>query len=70
MAATCWKLKAITIQGFRGYRTPKTITVNAPCIVFSGPQGSGKSSTVTAIEWCLFGDEIAKKGIGIDERRN
>jgi DNA repair exonuclease SbcCD ATPase subunit len=65
-----WILKEITIAGFRGFIEPKTFLISEPFILFDGPQGSGKSSTLVAIEWGLFGDEIAKKGIGIDERRD
>ncbi|MBU1182672.1 MAG: AAA family ATPase [Proteobacteria bacterium] len=65
-----WILKEITIAGFRGFIEPKTFLISEPFILFDGPQRSGKSSTLVAIEWGLFGDEIAKKGIGIDERRD
>lgn len=64
-----WVLKEITITGFRGFVKPKTFSSLEPFVLFDGPQRSGKSSTLVAIEWGLFGDEIAKKAIGIDERR-
>lgn len=64
-----WILKQITITGFRGFVEEKTFLTAEPFILFDGPQGSGKSSALVAIEWGLFGDEITKKGIGIDERR-
>lgn len=65
-----WILKEITIRGFRGFLKPKTFSTSEPFILFDGPQGSGKSSTLVAIEWGLFGDEITRKAIGIDERRS
>ena len=64
-----WILKEITIKGFRGFIEEKTFSTSEPLILFDGPQSSGKSSALVAIEWGLFGDEIAKKAIGIDERR-
>jgi len=64
-----WILKEITIKGFRGFIKPKTFLTSEPFILFDGPQSSGKSSTLVAIEWGLFGKEIAKKAIGIDERK-
>ena len=64
-----WMLKEITVTGFRGFVAPKTFLTSEPLTLFDGPQRSGKSSTLVAIEWGLFGDEIAKKAIGIDERR-
>ena len=64
-----WILKEITIAGFRGFIEQKTFSISEPFILFDGPQRSGKSSTLVAIEWGLFGDKIAKKEIGIDERK-
>jgi len=67
--ADLWILKEITIRGFRGFLKPKTFSTSEPFILFDGPQRSGKSSALVAIEWGLFGDEITRKAIGIDERR-
>jgi len=64
-----WWLKTLTIKGFRGYVESRSLEVSEPFVLLEGPQRSGKSSTVTAVEWALFGDEIAKKQIGIDERK-
>lgn len=64
-----WILKEITIKGFRGFIESETFLTSEPFALFDGPQRSGKSSTLVAIEWGLFGDEIAKKAFGIDERR-
>jgi len=64
-----WWLKTLTIEGFRGYVESRHLEVSDPFVLLEGPQRSGKSSTVTAVEWALFGDEIAKKQIGIDERK-
>lgn len=67
--ADCWMLKEITIDGFRGFVKTNSFSTQEPFVLFDGPQGSGKSSTLVAIEWVLFGNEIAKKAIGIDERK-
>lgn len=64
-----WVLKKITIQGFRGFVKSKTFSTSEPFILLDGPQRAGKSSTLVAIEWAMFGGEIAKKEIGIDERK-
>jgi chromosome segregation ATPase len=64
-----WWLKTLTIEGFRGYIESRSLDVSEPFVLLEGPQRSGKSSTLTAIEWGLFGDEIANKQIGIDERK-
>ena len=65
----CWRLKEMTVKGFRGFVETQDFSFPEPLILLDGPQGSGKSSTLVAIEWCLFGDEITKKACGIDERR-
>lgn len=64
-----WWLKTLTVEGFRGYIESRSLDVSEPFVLLEGPQRSGKSSTLAAIEWGLFGDEIAKKQIGIDERK-
>jgi len=64
-------LKEITISGFRGYaETPETLDLSLPAVLFMGGNRSGKSSTLNAIEWALYGDEVAGAGkVGIDERK-
>jgi len=64
-----WILRQITITGFRGFVKSKPFSTLEPFILLDGPQRSGKSSTLVAIEWGLFGDDVTKKAIGIDERR-
>lgn len=55
-------LDKVTIAGFRGYRDSKTIGFNGKSAVLLGPNMSGKSSTLGAIEWCLFGDFYSLPG--------
>ena len=48
-------IESITIESFRGYNKPHSFTFKEPITVFYGQNGNGKSSTLYAIEWCLFG---------------
>lgn len=50
------RLKELTVSGFRGFRSPQTIPLDADVVVIHGPNGSGKSSIVEALEWMLLGD--------------
>lgn len=49
------KLIGVKISGFRGYNQPKEIKFNGKTTVLFGDTGSGKSSTLGALEWCFFG---------------
>ncbi len=66
-----FRLESISIQGFRGYgKKARHIDLSAPVILFAGDNRSGKSSTLNAIEWVLYGEEVIKKGMGISERKD
>jgi DNA repair exonuclease SbcCD ATPase subunit len=62
------RLLALEVCGFRGWRGAAELELDAPLTVLVGENAAGKSSTLNAIEWCLFGSQIAKKASGIDER--
>lgn len=62
------RLVTLEVAGFRGWRGAAELDLSAPLTVLVGENAAGKSSTLNAIEWCLFGGLIAKKGSGIDER--
>jgi len=47
---------SITIEGFRGFNKAQTIKLDGSHSLISGQMGTGKSSTLYAIEWALFGD--------------
>ncbi len=65
-----FRLKEIAIMGFRGYgRREVNIDLSAPVTILVGSNRSGKSSTLNAIEWAIYGGEIAKKNLGIEERK-
>jgi DNA repair exonuclease SbcCD ATPase subunit len=49
-------LDSITIEGLRGFNNPQTIKLDGAHAFIFGPMGTGKSSTLCAIEWALFGD--------------
>lgn len=49
-------IDSITIEGLRGFNNAKTIELSGSHALISGPIGTGKSSTLCAIEWALFGD--------------
>lgn len=64
------RLKEIKIKGFRGYGdSEETIDLSAPASLFVGNNRSGKSSTLNAIEWALYGSDITGKKSGINERK-
>lgn len=48
-------IESISIESFRGYNKSHSFTFKEPVSVFFGRNGHGKSSTLYAIEWCLFG---------------
>lgn len=45
----------LEIEGFRGFPGSAELSVEGRPGLFLGPQGTGKTSTLGAIEWCLFG---------------
>ncbi len=46
----------LTVEGFRGYVKPIELSLNGRSSLLFGGNMSGKSSTLGAIEWCLFDD--------------
>ncbi len=68
--ATGFRLKQISISGFRGYGEQRqVIDLASPIVLLIGNNRSGKSSTLNAIEWALYGSEVVGKKIGIEERK-
>ena len=62
------ELKTLKVRGFRAYIEEKEFTFDNPAIFLFGGNHRGKSSTLNAIEWCVFGNECIGKGTGIRER--
>lgn len=46
----------ILIDGLRGFNNAQTIKLDGTHAIITGKMGTGKSSTLCAIEWALFGD--------------
>jgi len=65
------RLKQLKVSGFRGFtNVEETIDLSGPMVIFSGGNRSGKSSTLNAIEWALYGDEVVSSGkVNIEERK-
>ena len=61
-------LKNLRVRGFRAYVGEKTFEFDRPVIFLFGGNHQGKSSTLNAIEWCLFGNECVGSETGIRER--
>ena len=62
------KIKAIEIEGFRGFTQKTSIEFENPITLLYGGNHQGKSSVLNAIEWCLYGDECIGEKTGIRER--
>ena len=45
----------LTIEGFRGFADPTTLSFDASAVLLWGPNGSGKTSIFDAIQWLLAG---------------
>jgi len=61
-------LKGLKVKGFRAYMKGKEFAFDNPAILLFGENHCGKSSTLNAIEWCLFGNECTGTRTGIRER--
>lgn len=61
-------LKRLVVEGFRGFREAEEFEFDQPATELFGDNRSGKSSTLNAIEWGMFGDACAGKQTGIRER--
>jgi exonuclease SbcC len=59
---------ALDLKNFRGWLGKHELRFGPGLTLLVGENASGKSSTLNAVEWCLFGGEVARKGSGIDER--
>ncbi len=49
-------LASVEVEGFRGFNARQTFDTAADTVLLFGEQGTGKSSLLGAVEWCLFGD--------------
>ncbi len=60
--------RTLKIRGFRGFRRDQGFHFDSPAIILFGENHCGKSSTLSAVEWCFFGDECKGKQTTIRER--
>ncbi len=60
--------RTLKVRGFRGFLNEQEFRFDTPVVILFGENHSGKSSTLNALEWCLFGDECKGIQTGIRER--
>ena len=48
-------LRRLKVAGFRAFKEERRFDFDRPAILLFGENHAGKSSTLNAIEWCLFG---------------
>src|SRR5437660_1671637 len=65
-----FQIRRLAVQGFRGFAGCCEFKFESPVTILCGGNHEGKSSTLNAIEWCFFGDEVIGKDTGIRERVN
>jgi DNA repair exonuclease SbcCD ATPase subunit len=58
----------LTVRGFRGFTGEQTFEFDSPVTILFGGNHYGKSSTLNALEWCLFGDKCKGADTKIRER--
>lgn len=63
-----FELKRLKVKGFRGFVGEHVFEFSEPVAILYGENHRGKSSTLNAIEWCLFGDNCMGSKTGIRER--
>lgn len=64
------KVKELKVRGFRGFGDREVpFDLAYPVVLLGGNNRSGKSSTLNAIEWALYGSAVTA-GTGIEERAN
>lgn len=56
MTLSRYNLKRLEVEGFRGINERLSLDFGSPVCLILGDNGTGKSSILAAIEWCLFGD--------------
>ena len=60
--------KQLEIRAFRGWRESGAVRLDRDLTLILAGNRDGKSSTLNAMEWCLHGNQAAKKASGIAER--
>src|SRR5947199_6115128 len=60
--------RSLKVRGFRGFLQEQEFHFDRPVTLLFGDNHCGKSSTLNALEWCLFGGDCAGLHTGIRER--
>ena len=68
MTRSEFRLKSLTIEGFRGFRDAAAFDLDASTIIFTGPNGTGKTSVFDALQWVMLGS--IKRLEGLRFRKN
>jgi DNA repair exonuclease SbcCD ATPase subunit len=63
-----FNLRRLKICNFRGFACAQELNFDQPVALLCGENHRGKSSTLNAVEWCLFGENCIGKKTGIRER--
>jgi exonuclease SbcC len=63
-----FQLIRLKIRSFRGFADAQELNFDQPVVLLCGENHRGKSSTLNAVEWCLFGENCVGKKTGIRER--
>ena len=58
-----FQLKALTVEAFRGFRDSATFDLDASTVIFTGPNGTGKTSVFDALQWLLLGSIDRLEGL-------
>ena len=61
-------LTRVKIRDFRGFTNEQELKFDQPVVLLFGGNHRGKSSTLNAVEWCLFGENCVGRRTGIRER--
>ncbi|OIO11041.1 MAG: hypothetical protein AUJ52_02770 [Elusimicrobia bacterium CG1_02_63_36] len=56
MASDRWRLKSVTLKGFRGVKGEKTFNFDGKPALLHGKNGQGKSTIAQGLHWALFGE--------------
>jgi len=62
-------ISELSVCGFRGFNLRRNFVFDRPVTVLFGQNHLGKSSTLNAIEWALFGHQCIGKSTEIPERK-